>query len=89
MSVAAVVAIEDGTIASASLAFGGLAPRPWRDAAVEAALIGRPAQRATFVAAADALVASARGYGHNDFKIPLARRTLIGCLRDLTEGAAQ
>ena len=89
VSVAAVVAIEQGSIVSASLAFGGLAPKPWRDAEVEAALIGRPAQRASFEAAADALVASARGYGHNDFKIPLARRTLIGCLRDFTEGAAQ
>ena len=89
VSVAAVVSIEQGTIASASLAFGGLAHKPWRDSAVEAALTGRPAERATFDAAADALVASARGYGHNDFKIPLARRTLIGCLRDLTEGVAR
>lgn len=89
VSVAAVVSVEQGTIASAALAFGGLAHKPWRDSAVEAALTGRPAERATFDAAADALVASARGYGHNDFKIPLARRTLIGCLRDLTEGSAQ
>jgi len=89
VSVAAIVAIEQGTIASVSLAFGGLAHKPWRDVSVESALIGRPAERATFEAAADALVASARGYGHNDFKIPLARRTLIACLRDLTEGATQ
>ncbi len=89
VSVAAVVAVEEGTITSASLAFGGLAPRPWRDPAVEAELIGHPANRATFERAADALVASARGYGHNDFKIPLARRTLIGCLRDLTPGATE
>ena len=39
---------------------------------------------ATFEAAADALLADARGYGSNDFKIPLARRTLIASLRDLT-----
>jgi len=89
VSVAAVVAIEQGTIASASLAFGGIAPKPWRDAAVEAALVGRAAERATFEAAADALVSAAKGHGHNDFKIPLARRTLIGCLRDLTERGAQ
>ena len=35
VSVAAVVDVADGKIASARLAFGGLAPKPWRDAAVE------------------------------------------------------
>ena len=85
VSVAGIVRVENGTIAAASLAFGGLAHMPWRDDAVEAALIGQPATMATFEAAADALVAEARGYGSNDFKIPLARRTLIATLRDLTE----
>jgi len=84
VSVAAAVAVEDGMIRSAQLAFGGLAPMPWRSAEVEAALVGQPAGTAAFEAAADALLAEARGYGHNDFKIVLARRTLIACLRDLT-----
>ncbi|HEX4694228.1 xanthine dehydrogenase family protein subunit M [Sphingomonas sp.] len=83
VSVAAAVSVENGTIASAKLAFGGLAPKPWRDPAVEAALVGQPAGTAAFEAAADALLADARGYGHNDFKVVLARRTLIACLRDL------
>jgi len=84
VSVAAAVAVEDGVISSARLAFGGLAPMPWRSAEVEAALVGKPAATDTFEAAADALLKDARGYGHNDFKIVLARRTLIACLRDLT-----
>ena len=87
VSVAAVIAVEDGTITSARLAFGGLAPVPWRDAAVETALVGQPASTASFEAAADALLRDARGQGHNDFKIPLVRRTLIAALRDLTEAA--
>jgi xanthine dehydrogenase YagS FAD-binding subunit len=85
VSVAGIVAVEDGKIASAALAFGGLGPMPWRDPAVEAALIGQAPSTAAFEAAADALLADARGYGSNDFKIPLTRRTLIACLRDLTE----
>jgi xanthine dehydrogenase YagS FAD-binding subunit len=85
VSVAGIVAVESGTIASAALAFGGLGPMPWRDAAVEAALVGKPASTETFEAAADALLADARGYGSNDFKIPLMRRTLIASLRDLTQ----
>ena len=84
VSVAAAVAVEDGVISSARLAFGGLAPMPWRSAEVEAALADRPAGTEAFEAAADALLSEARGYGHNDFKIVLARRTLIACLRDLT-----
>jgi len=88
VSVAGVVAVEDGKIASASLAFGGLGPMPWRDAAVEAALVGKAPGDAAFAAAADALLADAQGYGENDFKIPLARRTLMAVLRELTEDAA-
>lgn len=84
VSVAGVVAVEQGTITRAALAFGGLAPQPWRDAAVEAALVGQAPTQAAFDAAADALLAGARGHGHNDFKIPLARRVLVTVLRDLT-----
>lgn len=88
VSVAGVIAVQDGKIATAALAFGGLGPMPWRDAAVEALLIGAAPSTAVFEAAADALLADARGFGSNDFKIPLARRTLIAALRDLTGEAA-
>jgi len=84
VSLAALVKVSDGRIAHAALAFGGLAPRPWRDPAVEAALIGREPGGEAFAAAADILLGEARGSGHNDFKIPLARRVLIAALRDLT-----
>ena len=52
--------------------------------AVEAALVGQVPSDAVFGAAADALLKEAKGFGSNDFKIPLTRRTLIACLRDLT-----
>jgi xanthine dehydrogenase YagS FAD-binding subunit len=84
VSIAGVVSVEDGRIASAALAFGGLAHLPWRNAAVEAALVGQAPSDAVFGAAADALLADARGYGSNDFKIPLTRRVLIATLRELT-----
>ncbi len=85
VSVAGIVAVEDGRIASARLAFGGLGPMPWRNEAVEATLIGQEPTDAAFHAAADALLADAKGYGSNDFKIPLTRRTLIATLRELTQ----
>jgi len=57
-----------------------LSYKPWRSAEAEAALVGAPATRAAFDAAGAAALKDARGYGHNDFKIPLARRTLRATL---------
>ena len=87
VSVAAVVRMDGGRIADARLAFGGLAHMPWRDAAVEQALVGQEPTMANFDKAADILLAEAKGQGENDFKIPLARRTLKAVLADATKGA--
>lgn len=88
VSVAGIVAVEDGRITSAALAFGGLAPLPWRDSRAENALIGQAPATPAFEAAADILLADAKGFGANDFKIPLTRRVLIAALRELTTGEA-
>ncbi|WP_432255281.1 FAD binding domain-containing protein [Limimaricola sp. AA108-03] len=85
VSVAAVVAVENGRIAKAQLAFGGLGPMPWRDADVEDALVGETPSAALFDRAADILLAEAKGFGGNDFKIPLTRRTLAAVLTQATE----
>ncbi len=87
VSVAAIVGMEGGRIAQAALAFGGLAHKPWRDPAVDAVLLGQEPSPALFERAADALLAQARGQGSNDFKIPLARRTLTAVLTELTGDA--
>ncbi|HEY8370654.1 MAG TPA: xanthine dehydrogenase family protein subunit M [Thermodesulfobacteriota bacterium] len=86
VSVAAVVATDRGTVTGARVALGGVAPRPWRSLAAEAVLIGQPARMATFETAADAALAGARGRGHNDFTIELARRTLRRALADAALG---
>jgi xanthine dehydrogenase YagS FAD-binding subunit len=88
ISVAGIVSVEGGRIASAALAFGGLAPLPWRGTQAEAALVGQPPSTGAFEAAADALLADAKTFGANDFKIHLTRRTLIASLRELTIGEA-
>ncbi|TFL16244.1 FAD binding domain-containing protein [Jannaschia formosa] len=82
VSLASVVAVENGRIARASLAFGGLAPKPWRDPEVEATLIGEVPSEELFDRAADVLLREAKGHGHNDFKIPLTRRVLKAALRE-------
>lgn len=87
-SVAAVVKMDGNSIASAALAFGGLAHKPWRDEAVEKLLIGEKPSTELFGRAADLLLADAEGYGSNDFKIPLTRRVLISVLQEATETGA-
>ena len=82
VSVAACLRMEQGRIAAAALAFGGLAHMPWRDPEVEAALIGAEPSPELFDHAADLLLAEAKGQGDNDFKIPLARRTLAAVLAE-------
>ncbi|MCF3973890.1 FAD binding domain-containing protein [Paracoccus salsus] len=84
VSIAAVIKVESGLISHARLAFGGLAHKPWHDPAVEAALIGQPPGQAVFQRAADILLKDARGFGGNNFKIPLTRRTLAAVLIEAT-----
>ena len=88
VSVAAVFDLKDGLFSRADLAFGGLAHKPWHDQRISEALIGEPPTAVTFDRAADILLETARGYGENDFKIPLARRTLHAVLQEAVEGAA-
>ena len=85
VSVAAVVDVAGGRIRSARLAFGGLAHKPWRVPDAEARLAGAAPGDAAASAAADALLQGARGCGSNDFKIPLARRTLHAVLAEATK----
>ena len=84
VSVAAVIDAGDGRIRSARLAFGGLAHKPWRVTDAEQHLAGAPINDATFATAADIAFAGARGYGSNDFKVPLAHRTLRAVLAEAT-----
>ncbi|MDQ0701682.1 xanthine dehydrogenase YagS FAD-binding subunit [Pseudomonas sp. W3I7] len=82
VSVAAALELEGDTIVDARLALGGVAHKPWRDRAVEAALIGQAVSRETFSQAADALLQDAEPLEHNRFKIKLARRAIIRALSD-------
>jgi xanthine dehydrogenase YagS FAD-binding subunit len=80
VSVAAALDVSGGIIRNARVALGGVAPKPWRSHAAEAALIGRPATLATFAAAAAAATAGMHGYGKNDFKLTLVPRTVVRAL---------
>ncbi|MDB5648896.1 MAG: molybdopterin dehydrogenase, FAD-binding [Hyphomicrobiales bacterium] len=89
VSVAAGLIVEGGVIKDARLALGGVAHKPWRNPAAEVALRGQPANTATFSGAADLLLRDAKGYGHNTFKIDLARRCISRALTQAARGTPQ
>ena len=84
VSVAAALALDGGTVTEARIALGGVAHKPWRDPDADALLRGQPVSRESFQRVADALVHDARGFGHNTFKIELARRAVVRALTQAT-----
>ena len=73
----------DGTVRDVRIAWGGVAPRPWRAYEAERALRGGPATEAAFRAAADAELAAARPLPDNAFKVPLVRNLTAAVLAEL------
>lgn len=79
-SAAAALNVENGTVAEARLALGGVATKPWRARQAERVLIGAPADRETFERAAREEMVPAVARSMNGFKIELAQRTMIRAL---------
>lgn len=82
VSVAAVVTMQGGRMDTVRLAFGNVAHKPWRAPEAERMLAGQTPSPELFARAAEAVLEGARGQGHNDFKIPLLRRTLAAVLAE-------
>jgi xanthine dehydrogenase YagS FAD-binding subunit len=89
VSAAAGLRIEGGSIAAARLALGGVAAKPWRAEAAEAALAGAAPDVAAFRRAAEIALAEARPSGDNAFKIELARRIVVRALRLAAAGTPE
>jgi xanthine dehydrogenase YagS FAD-binding subunit len=89
VSVAVGLELDGGNIREARFALGGVAHKPWRKAEAEAALRGKAAGEAAFAQAADIVLRDAKGFGHNTFKIDLARRTIVRALSQAARGTPQ
>lgn len=89
VSVAAALELEGGKIKGARVALGGVAHKPWRDREAEKQLVGAAPSRALFQTFAAAVLGAARGHGHNDFKIDLARRAVVRALCQAAAGTPQ
>lgn len=85
VSVAAELSFVGEAIATARIALGGIAHKPWRARHAEQLLAGATATPDTFAEAAKAELSGAEPLPGNEFKVELTRRTLIAQLRMLTE----
>ncbi|MFJ5806245.1 FAD binding domain-containing protein [Streptomyces sp. NPDC093093] len=88
-SVAAVLELDDGRVRHVSLAFGGLAHRPWRATTAEERLIGAEPTDDAVRGAVEAELARARPLRDNAFKVGLARRLACDVLGDLVRAAGE
>jgi xanthine dehydrogenase YagS FAD-binding subunit len=81
VSVATALEMDAGRkITAVRIALGGVAHKPWRAQKAEQQLVGRNADENLFRAAAEAELAAGKGYAHNEFKIELAKRSIVRAL---------
>lgn len=86
VSAAVALEINGDTIRTARIALGGVAAKPWRARAAEAALENITPTSEAFAKAADLALVDARPSGDNAFKIGLARNILARALTLARDG---
>lgn len=72
-------------ILAANVGLGGLAPIPWHSREAEQALVGEVASDETFVRAAEVALADAKPPSGLEFKVPLAKNTIVRALQILRD----
>jgi xanthine dehydrogenase YagS FAD-binding subunit len=83
-SIAAALDVRDGIIAESRIAWGAVAPVPWRAKYAEEALLGAPATIDSFEAAATVELEHAEPLAHNAYKIDLIRNLTVQVLSELS-----
>ena len=83
VSVAVVLELEGNRVQLASVVLGGVAPIPWRVAAVESFLQGKPLTGAVAREAGEIAVANAQPLSKNGHKVPMTSAAVERALLDL------
>jgi xanthine dehydrogenase YagS FAD-binding subunit len=84
VSVAVVLDVADGLVRESRIAFGGVAPVPWRAGRAERMLRGAPATEESFARAAAAELRLAKPLPENAFKVTLAGNLLVETLVEMS-----
>lgn len=77
--------LDGDRIQAAHVGLGGLAPIPWHSVEAEQNLIGKVASDAVFAQAAEAALAEANPPAGLEFKVPLAKNTIVRALQILRD----
>ncbi|WP_043633015.1 FAD binding domain-containing protein [Nonomuraea candida] len=85
VSVAVAVDVRRGVVRDCRIALGGVAPRPWRARAAEAALTGKPLNEASRRAAGKAAASGAVPRRHNRFKVAMVERAVARALSEVED----
>jgi xanthine dehydrogenase YagS FAD-binding subunit len=80
-SAAVVLTLAGGNVTRARVAMGGVGTKPWRSPEAEAALVGQPANAASFRKAAEAALRGAKPRSENGYKVELAKRCVAHALQ--------
>jgi xanthine dehydrogenase YagS FAD-binding subunit len=88
VSAAAALDLDGDRIRSGRIALGGVAHKPWRSEEAEKLLAGQRADKETYARAAERLLAGAKPYEHNAFKVELAKRTIVRALQQASSQAS-
>ena len=86
VSVAAALETRGENIRQARIVLGSVAHKPWRSTEAEQVLVGKPANDATFKAAAEAAMRDAKPLEHNAYKIELGKRAIVLALQRAMTG---
>jgi xanthine dehydrogenase YagS FAD-binding subunit len=86
---AVVLNMKGGTVGSARVLLGAVAPIPWRSPEAESALVGKTISEEVAQAAGNAAVTSAKSLGQNGYKIQLARVAVKRAILAAAKGGAK
>lgn len=84
VSVAAVLERRGNSIRSGKIAFGGVAPIPWEEEAVNDQLSGISINESSFRTVADSALSDATPLAQNAYKLPMARNAIVRIMQNLT-----
>ena len=85
VSVAVAAEFTGGVLRHVRIALGGVGTIPWRARAAEDRIEGHTPSEGLFAAAAEETLAEAKPRHHNQFKVSLAKRTMISALNRLAK----
>jgi len=86
ISVAVAAKISGKKLSNVRVAFGGVAPKPWRAKRAEKILEGKIADKEAVTKAGDAEMANAEPLTQNEYKVILAKNLLKRAMRELLAG---